>query len=63
MRLCLLNLALLLISAISGLSLQATVANAQYSVAPVTEAQATEYGLDTDFYSKVTEAEGVLINP
>ena len=37
------------------------MANAQYSVAPVTEAQATEYGLDTDFYSKVTEAEGVLI--
>ena len=61
MRPCLLNLAFLSISTVSAFSLQGTVANAEYSVAPITQAQATEYDLDTDFYSKVTEAEGILI--
>lgn len=32
-----------------------------YSVKPISQQQAEEYDLDTDFYQKVTEAEGVLI--
>ena len=61
MRLWLFNLALFSVFTISGFPLQITVAKAEYRVVPITEAQAAEYGLDTDFYSKVTEAEGILI--
>ena len=55
----------ILITSISVLALiLAPAANGvtpQYSVAPLTADQAAEYDLDTGFYSKVTEAEGILI--
>ena len=55
----------ILITSINVLALiLAPVANGvtpQYSVAPLTADQAAEYDLDTGFYSKATEAEGILI--
>ena len=43
------------------LVLQGSMANAQYMVRPITASKAKEYDLDRNFYSKLTEAEGILI--
>ena len=56
-----LYLAWLGLTLVPVLVLQGSMANAQYMVRPITESEAKEYDLDTNFYSKVTEAEGILI--
>ena len=61
MRLCLSPVAILLFIALPAVLILPSSAQSSYAVKSLRQSQADDYILDTDFYSKVTEAEGILI--